>query len=133
MNVGLPRLLHFLVEEGISEGSSLIVQGRLRVDQYVNNRGVRITSLGVVAQRIRLDSRVELNVQAGGREGRNNSVIAAEIVRSLRNSNLLETPGEMELNAAERLILSNIEESDLVIHNGADARDLFGCVRTLVD
>ncbi|KAI9484993.1 hypothetical protein BDB00DRAFT_878199 [Zychaea mexicana] len=134
VNVGLPRLLRFLMENDLSEGTSIIVQGRLRVDTYTNSRGVRATSLAVIAQRMRLDSRVSLTVTGSGIESSNMDVSATEVINGLRAANLLQDAQQMtQLTPNQHILLAAIEQSQLVVNSGAIATDLLSRLQPFID
>ena len=124
VNCGLPRLLAFLVDNNIEDGSSVTVHGRLRVDQYTNNRGVRATSLAVVAQRIRLDARIDLAVSATTNSIESEEVTAVEIVSRLQRSRLIQTASMAELSHGQTTIMPLVRESTLVTQQNANVEDL---------
>ncbi|KAI9484986.1 hypothetical protein BDB00DRAFT_792447 [Zychaea mexicana] len=107
------------MENDISEGTSIIVQGRLRVDNYTNSRGVRATSLAVIVQRMWLDSRVSLTVTGSGIESSNQDVSATEQMTQL-------TPNQ-------QILLAAIEQSQLVVNSGAIAADLLLRLQPFID
>lgn len=72
------------------EGTSVIVHGRLKVDQFTNNRGQRQTSLGCIAQRIRLAAQFDVEVREQQERAVNEGISAEQVTQGLRAHNLLE-------------------------------------------
>lgn len=123
---GLPRLIAFLEANNVEDGSSVVVSGRLKIDSYTNNRGVRASSFDIIAQRIRLDTQVRLQVNSAGVEDTESDITATELVARLRTSNLIARSTMAELNGDQRIILEAIKTCSLVVHSNAHAEDLLG-------
>ncbi|KAI7847554.1 hypothetical protein BDC45DRAFT_352202 [Circinella umbellata] len=135
VSVGLPKILAFLVENAINDGSSVIVQGRLKVDNYTINKGARATSHSIIAQKIRLDSKVEIGINRVDAVENGEELTAVQLVQRLRSSNMLdgETRNMAQITENERVVLNLINNSFMVVTNGANADDLLTRLLPLVN
>lgn len=94
---GLPRLIQYLLDNHVEDGSSLIVSGRLRIDNYTNQKGVRATSHTVIAQKIKLAASLTTAITEHNEAHVPENVSAQTLVERLRNQNLLEVPPQWHI------------------------------------
>ena len=128
-------MLALLVENNISDGASLIVQGRLRVDSYTNNKGARATSHRVIAQRLRLDTKVDVGILSVNAVENNSEVMAVDLIRCLRSSNMLEDENQVmeQLTRNQRTVLATLNHCFMVTNSGASLTDLLTRLEPLVE
>ncbi|KAI9244809.1 hypothetical protein BDA99DRAFT_543854 [Phascolomyces articulosus] len=124
--VGLPNLLEFIMQHGTGDGSAVIVQGRLRVDTYTTNKGIRTTSLSIIAQRLRMDTSIELSVRDAGHG-------AVENVWSVVTTTELVTQLYGPADNKPSGTLGRLRECTLVAESGARAEDLLARLDSFVD
>ncbi|KAI9309947.1 hypothetical protein BX666DRAFT_2033877 [Dichotomocladium elegans] len=128
VTTNLPRIHAFLQDNHIGDGSSLVVQGRLRVDTYLNQRGVRTQSLVITPTRIRLAHTVSISVANASERPTDPNITSERIAQRLRAANLLSNIQQSDLSVAESTVLRCLNDSIAVANIEAHPLELLRAI-----